>query len=108
MDKGYFADVLVQKSGRTAIFTYAIPTELADQIKSGLVVKVPLREHSTFGVIWKLKPYAVRGIKNIKAIDKVIDPDLKLTSLQLNLAKWMSDYFVAPLNACVFSFLPIF
>lgn len=107
MDKGYFADVLVQKSGRATTFTYAIPTNLASKISPGLVVTVPLRGRKAIGVVMQIKPYIISGIKNVKAIDTIIDADLKLTALQLNLASWMSDYFVAPLHSCVFSFLPI-
>ncbi len=107
MSTQHFADILVQKSGRSAIFTYSIPSTLNDQILPGMVVKVPLRGRSAFGVVWQIKPYIVRGIKNVKNITAIIDPDLKLTQAQMELAKWMSDYFVAPLNICVFSFLPI-
>lgn len=107
MDKGYFADVLVQKSGRATTFTYAIPTNFSSKISPGLVVTVPLRGRKAIGVVMQIKPYIISGIKNVKAIDTIIDADLKLTSLQLNLAKWMSDYFVAPLHSCIFSFLPI-
>ncbi len=107
-----YADILVNGSGRAALFTYAIPLELADQIKEGSVVIVPLRQKKAFGIIWKIQTSDVRSQMSgkkyaIKPIIKIIHPDLQLLPYQKELAKWMADEFVAPLVDCAFSFLPI-
>lgn len=101
-------DVLVNRSGRDAIFTYSVPRELADDLENGQVVRVPVKDRLATGVVWA-KPAVSRRRAHVtyKPISKIVHSELKLLPYQRELANWMADQFVASLSSCVFCFLPI-
>ncbi len=103
-----FADVMVERSGKQAVFTYSVPEIVQNVVTIGTAVTVPVRSKIVYGVVWNL-PSKTRPHRRIpiKPITKVIDPDLRLMPYQKDLSTWISERFMAPLAACVFCFLPI-
>lgn len=76
-------------------FDYAIPQELADQIKIGQVVEIPFRNQNVRGVVFTLSE-KTESTYELKPITKIIDPLPYLSAWQLELIKFMSDsYFVS-------------
>ncbi len=82
--------------------TYSIPKEL--KLNEGSYVTVPLRNKTEEGIILNIsdsKPrYPTKGIKEL-----IYDYPV-LQKWQIELAKWMSEYYFAPIQKCINLFLP--
>lgn len=88
------------RTQREAIFDYAIPPELLPQIKIGVLVEVPFHGRKIEGIVIDIKRSS--SIPNLKKISLIIDPEPVIDKLHLELAKWMSDYYLAPLGKTLF------
>ncbi len=79
------------------LFTYAVPLELQDAVKPGIRVTAPFgkRPRVGFVVTTSTRPPAVSGIKMIQ---DVLDTEPLISEQLLNLTKWMSEYYFAPLG----------
>ncbi len=83
-------------------FSYAIPPGLS--IEVGQAVWVPFGERTLQGIVMELSPRpAVEETRNI--ID-IIEPRPFLSAAQVNLARWISDYYLSPLFDAVALMLP--
>ena len=73
------------------IFTYSIPEELIDSVKTGVRVVVPFGKRVLTGFVIELLDSAGE-IKNVKPIRDVLDetPIFDLTALKFY--EWISDY----------------
>ncbi|MFC1600447.1 DEAD/DEAH box helicase family protein, partial [Patescibacteria group bacterium] len=82
--------------------TYQIPDDL--NVEEGSLVKVPLRNIKQDGVVIgiteKKPPYPTKNISEL------ITEYPLLQKWQLEVVKWMSDYYFAPLQKCLNLFLP--
>ncbi len=96
---------IVPKSRTTkeGIFDYAIPPELLPMIKIGILVEVPFHGRKIKGLIIRLKPKS--QISNLKSIIDVIDPMPVIDEVHINLAKWMSEYYLSPLGKTLFEMI---
>ncbi|MSQ21709.1 MAG: primosomal protein N' [Dehalococcoidia bacterium] len=98
-----FAEVAVDapvRDGRT--FTYSIPTHLT--VAPGQMVQVPFGPRMADGVVFQLSH--TTKIDLVRPIE-VADPlGLLVSSHHLDLARWISDYYMAPLYAAVALMLP--
>jgi primosomal protein N' (replication factor Y) len=77
--------------------TYLVPRELEDSIAVGTRVVVPVRSKVVTGIVCDISPHRghVKGLRSIKdmADDRaVVSPEL------MKLARWISEYYVAPLG----------
>ncbi|MCR4441176.1 MAG: primosomal protein N' [Peptococcaceae bacterium] len=102
-----FADVLIlqPKSGQDQVLTYHVPEHTAG-VEGGRLVVVPLKQHKKRGLVLRVfdeRP-AVRA--NIKPVESVLDEWMSLTSTGLEIAIWLSEYYVCSLNKAVSLFLP--
>ncbi|OGF19110.1 primosomal protein N' [Candidatus Falkowbacteria bacterium RIFCSPHIGHO2_02_FULL_45_15] len=78
------------------IYTYELG-DLANEIKIGQVVEVPLYNRSTSGIVASIAKTASAGIK-YKKVTKIIDPCPIVKERDLELARFISDYYYAPLG----------
>ncbi|MCL5795064.1 MAG: primosomal protein N' [Patescibacteria group bacterium] len=88
-------------------FTYLIPPELLPKIAPGILVLVPFHHRKISAIIVEIVkhgPLSLRG--KLKNIIKIIDPIPTLDSGKLELAKWMSDYYLCPIGEVIFSMIP--
>ncbi|CAN5449610.1 hypothetical protein BH09SUM1_BH09SUM1_06180 [soil metagenome] len=76
--------------------TYSIPPELADAIRPGVLVEVPLGKTRDIGCVVELNPrpaageefaFKLRPISRIAADGYTIDPEI------MTLCEWISDYY---------------
>lgn len=88
------------KTRGTGIFDYSIPPELLVQIKIGLLVQVPFRGRKVNGIILEIKKSS--KFDNLKPILKVIDPIPVVDKIHIELAKWMSDYYLTDFAKTLF------
>ena len=86
-------------------FSYAIPEELRNQVAVGQLVEVPFRNGALQGIVVGLSDQApadvvLRPLTSILEATPVVDAD------RLQLARWLSQRYLAPLQTCVQLFLP--
>ena len=86
-------------------YIYAVPEPLAGRVVPGARVVVPLRRRSVVGIVTALRhqPSAVGDIKPISAAP---DDQPALSPALLDLGRWMSDYYGAPLGLSLRAILP--
>jgi len=86
------------------VFDYQVPENLP--VKVGCRVRVPLRRKSATGTVLDVHEggqdlgFAVRGVQSL------IDPEPLITPNLMKLGKWMSDYYVTPMEQVMRALLP--
>ena len=85
-------------------FTYAVPTALAPRAGVGSRVVVPVRGRRTIGLVVGIAEPST----DVAPKDILDAPDAApvVSASLLDLARWMSDYYVAPLGVVLRTMLP--
>jgi primosomal protein N' (replication factor Y) len=98
-----YAEVSVNSpAARRRTFSYSVPAGL--DIREGQAVLVPFGEKVLQGVVLELT--SVPAVEDTREIIDVITPDPVLSPPHLALARWLSDYYLAPLFEAVALMLP--
>ena len=99
------ARILIDRTEGT-LLDYSIPEECRGKVAVGGRVAVPLRNKEVFGTVLEL--LVTSSFPHVKPISRLlISEEAPLLSPQLmQLATWMSDYYVTPLHTVLRSFLP--
>lgn len=85
-------------------FDYRIPEELAARVEIGSRVSVPFGRRHVNGFVVGLAGESDVG--ELKALDRVLGEQSLITEPVMVLARWMSTYYLAPLETCVRAVLP--
>lgn len=95
------------------LFTYELPEEWVEQVRLGTWLEVPFSNGKTDAFVVerpkrledgeKLAGFDRSKLKRVKALG---DPELALPERVLELAKWASDYYFAPLGEVIQSAYP--
>jgi primosomal protein N' (replication factor Y) len=91
-----------------SLFLYEIPDRLAGSVSAGSRVLVPFRNRAMTGVVVETcvrRPDPQR-VKNIREVVEVLDPAPALPPKLVELGRWVSDYYVAPLGEVFRAMLP--
>ncbi len=89
---------------RFKFFTYSVPPRLRGQLQPGHLVAVPFGHRRAQGVVMgTLHETTVKGLRDV---DRLVHAAPVLWPLQLELARWMASYYVAPLSSCLALFAP--
>ncbi|MBE0671975.1 MAG: primosomal protein N' [Anaerolineales bacterium] len=99
-----FARLAVNIPAISGIFDYAIPPELALQIKAGCLVVVPFGNQTVQGIVIELTESS--SIQNPKSIIDLLDPAPVLTPPQIALAIRMAETTLNPLASMVSLMIP--
>ena len=99
-----FAEVIVFSSGQDEAFTYHIPEGVGGPVGPGSLVTVPFGPRRLYGIVVALAETS--PVAQTKAIEALIDAQPVLTPQALDLARWMSAEWLAPLAACLALWLP--
>jgi primosomal protein N' (replication factor Y) len=83
-------------------YSYAIPPRL--EIIAGQAVLVPFGEKVLQGIVMELSP--VPAVEDTREIIDIIEPEPLLSPQHLQLARWISEYYLAPLFDAVALMLP--
>ena len=83
-------------------FSYAIPEGL--DVRAGQAVLVPFGEKILQGIVMEIT--AVPAVEDTREILGIIESDRHLSPHQISLARWISDYYLAPLFSAVALMLP--
>jgi primosomal protein N' (replication factor Y) (superfamily II helicase) len=84
--------------------TYEIPSNLEELVKVGSYVNVPLRGKASEGIV--LEKTQEVPEHNTKPISEIIYENPILQTWQITLAKWIADYYMAPIQRTISLFLP--
>ncbi|TSC95987.1 MAG: primosomal protein N' (replication factor Y) (superfamily II helicase) [Candidatus Berkelbacteria bacterium Licking1014_2] len=104
-----YAQIIVKNQPAFAAesYTYAIPPELLPAIKVGQLVLVDFHNSRRPGIIIGIKRRVdVDMTSRLKPIKKIITPFSVLFDWQWQLARWLADYYLAPLAKAVFAITP--
>src|SRR5579863_5221191 len=97
-----FCDVALPVPVET-IFTYSVPREMRPLV--GGRVLVPFRQQRLLGIVIDLHD---RNPKvKTKSILSVLDDSPVVDDVLLGLAKWIADYYLAPLGEVLRTMLPL-
>ncbi|MHB1001296.1 MAG: primosomal protein N' [Armatimonadota bacterium] len=102
-----YASVIVDCDGASLSrpFTYRVPDELEDAVFAGACVAVPFSGRKLVGYIFELTEEAPELAK-IKDIHAVVSDACAFNPSLLNMIKWMSDYYIAPLAHSMRAIVP--
>jgi primosomal protein N' (replication factor Y) len=100
-----FARIAVNVPNVSGIFDYRLPNELAGQVGAGHLVTVPFGRQTVQGVVLELT--AVPAVAETRPVLDLLDPQPVVTAAQIALARWMADYYLAPLAAMLGLMLPV-
>lgn len=89
----------------TQLFTYTVPNFLADFIQRGSVVTVPFGKKILTGVVIEFTQ--AKPSVTLKSILDVLPSSIQLSEEQLNTARWISEYYNAPIGEATKLFLPV-
>jgi len=99
-----YIEVAVNLPPVQGTFDYHVPTHLRDKISLGHLVTAPFGNRRVQGVVVGMPK--TPAVPDTRPIEELIDPDPVLTTAQLNLAKWLTDAYHAPLIDCITLMIP--
>ncbi len=93
---------------RLATYTYRLPERLREEAAVGHLVQVPLRTSSALGVIVALTDTPPLDLppQSIREVAEILDPLPVTTSIQIRLARWIAEQYLAPLSLALRLMLP--
>ncbi|MDD4924028.1 MAG: primosomal protein N' [Dehalococcoidales bacterium] len=98
-----YAEVSVNSAvSHNRTFSYSIPDGM--DIASGQAVWVPFGNKTLQGIVTAINE--IPAIEETRDISAIIDPPLILSSQQLEIARWISDYYMCPLFDALSTMLP--
>ena len=97
-------DELAHASSLGKTFHYSVPLRLQDAVALGQLVWVPFGPRQLQGIILGFAD--TPAVEQTKDIFEIADPQPVLTPAQIELARWISQYYLAPLINCVLLMLP--
>lgn len=87
-------------------FTYRIPDDLLEKVKSGVRVLVQFGKRKNYsGLVLAITHTAPEGV-DIKPVLSVLDDNALLFPINLAFWNWMSDYYMSPLGEVMNAALP--
>ena len=104
-----YAEIIVglSHSGLDRIFSYRIP-DTSWNLEPGMVVEVPFGkgDRKQRGYVIGLTDTVAYDPALVKDISKVLTQEPVFTKEQLSLARWMQQYYDAPLSSCLSLWVP--
>ncbi len=90
------------------LFTYEVPERLAGSLCPGSRVLVPFRNRAMTGVVVNapVRQPDPKIVKNVREIADVLDPVPALPANLMELGRWVSGYYVAPMGEVFRAMLP--
>ena len=100
-----FVEVAVDFNSEPAkTFTYVVPDEL-HSVSLGSLVRVPFRTREINGIVFKVSD--VPEYSDPLPITKVLFSEALLTNIQIDLANWVSKYYLCSLYEAASPMLPV-
>lgn len=105
METGPFAEVVVNvEAALSDAYHYHVPSDMRATLRVGHLVEVEFGRQLAQGIVVAFAGSA--PVEETKPIISLIDPEPVLWPWQIDLARWLSYRYMAPLNACFRLLLP--
>ena len=92
--------------GLDRAFTYAVPESMRGQVRAGQRLVVPFGKGNRMITGWAVRGVETTDLDEVKAVVEIVDPEPLLTPDLLDLAIWMSRYYVTPIGQVFEAILP--
>ncbi|HSU68271.1 MAG TPA: DEAD/DEAH box helicase, partial [Tepidisphaeraceae bacterium] len=102
---GPFAAVALEQS-IDRMLHYAIPPRLADSVLPGQRVRVPLGKNNRPTTGYVIAVHPTTTYPKVKSLIEIEDPRVLIPPPLMELSRWMSRYYCAPLGSVLESVLP--
>lgn len=101
-----YAEVAMDSSGLAESLTYAVPTELQPLIQPGQLVWGPLKQGRAQGVVLAVSSKAPASGFKLRSLIDLVDTRPVLLPYQVELARWLSEYYYCGLYEAASLMLP--
>jgi primosomal protein N' (replication factor Y) (superfamily II helicase) len=92
--------------GLDRVFTYAVPDSMRGKVQPGQRLLVPFGKGNRMITGWAVRGVETTDLEEVKAIVEIVDEEPLLTEDLLDLATWMSRYYVTPIGQVFEAILP--
>jgi primosomal protein N' (replication factor Y) len=100
-----FAELIINiEAALSGTFHYHVGRDMRSTLEIGHLVEVEFGRRLAQGVVIGFSDEA--PVENTKPVIALIDEEPVVRSWQIDLARWMSEQYLAPLNACLRLMLP--
>ena len=93
------------RAGAHTLLSYRVPPDLADVLRPGHLVEVPLGTRAAQGLVLAVGEGQRPGIR-LREVSALLDPLPCLTLAQLDLARWMAGYYGCSLDDALGLMIP--
>ena len=100
-----FAEVIINLAQIDKSYHYLVPREIGESLQPGCMVAVPFGKQVVQGVVLSLLDES--SVEEVLPIQAVLSETTVLTDMQLRLAQWMAEAWLAPLGACINLMIPV-
>ncbi|HRO25107.1 MAG TPA: hypothetical protein PLR07_12530, partial [Promineifilum sp.] len=105
METAQYAEVVVNvEAALSDAYHYHVPSDMRATLRVGHLVEVEFGRQLAQGIVVAFAGSA--PVEETKPIISLIDPEPVLWPWQIDLARWLSHRYMAPLNACFRLLLP--
>ena len=109
--RNFEVDALVEViplAGFNAQLAYKVPSFLAEKIRKGHLVRIPIRNKSEFGVVVQLSSEQIIASEKIKYILELVQNEPVLTDDLHALLRWCASYYTASYESILEAMIPSF
>jgi primosomal protein N' (replication factor Y) len=93
-------------AGFDKVLHYRVPESLEATAGVGALVRVPVRRTLQLGIVGGTGAPADFPVEKLKSVASVVYPFPALPPDLLKLARWMADYYIAPMDAIIETMIP--
>jgi primosomal protein N' (replication factor Y) len=93
-------------AGFDKLLYYKVPEELAASVTVGSLVRVPILRTFCLGIVGEIGAPRDFPAAKLRTVAQVVYPFPALTPDLLELARWMANYYAAPLDAVIEGMIP--
>ncbi len=87
-------------------FDYTIPDALVESVRIGARVRLPFRHRQLLGTVVSLPGQSDVSVGKLRPLTEVVGAGDTVPPVLLRLARWMADYYCAPLDQAMRCVLP--
>ncbi|QYM80112.1 primosomal protein N' [Horticoccus luteus] len=93
-------------AGFDKLLHYKVPEALRAGMQLGLLVRVPIGPRVTLGLVGQMGAPTDFPVEKLKPVTQIVYPFPALPADLLELARWMSRYYAAPLDGIIETMIP--
>lgn len=93
-------------AGFDKLLHYRVPESMQAEMKVGALVRVPILNRMTLGLVGEIGAPANFPLEKLKLVSQLVYDFPALTADLLELARWMAAYYACPLDAVIEAMLP--